>query len=451
MTEVVTPHRATPKRAPSIAKLQFAAVLGLIIIWEIVTIYVVDPIWVARPSAIAERIWALATTGDLLRHASFTIYHAVAGLALSVVIGVPIGILFGSFKTIASMFETLLLGFYSLPRIALAPLFILWFGIGEFSKIMMTFSMVVFVVILNTYEGLRGVDMELVDMMKAMRAPAHYTLRKVQLPTIVPWVARPLEGPHWVDDHRLVPSIGPHGPFEEGSAGVYRACEWGQIRRSYDSKRGGVIIGKRSSIGIQALFSAPGSPFTHPQTLKDQKIGVTFHTGSHYATLQMLEGFVKRDEIKLLNVPMDEGYEALLDGRLAAVSFMDPWISLAEKEGFQKIIETHYTGSEIASSEVDPKSWAAATRALTRAVELINADKKKYVHYIIDSLPEKYRGRLTRDDVHLPRLRYVDPSPYTREEFEQTFEWLVSWGLVNADKPFDALVDNRTPNAAAAA
>ena len=79
-------------------------------------------------------------------------------------------------------------GFYSLPRVALAPLFILWFGIGSISKIMMAFSMVVFIVILNTHEGLRGVDRDLVDMLKTMRASRLYMLRKVLLPSIVPWI-----------------------------------------------------------------------------------------------------------------------------------------------------------------------------------------------------------------------------------------------------------------------
>jgi NitT/TauT family transport system substrate-binding protein len=81
-------------------------------------------------------------------------------------------------------------------------------------------------------------------------------------------------------------------------------------------------------------------------------------------------------------------------------------------------------------------------------VQLINADKKKYVHYLIDSLPEKYRKLITVDDFHLPRLRYVDPSPYTREEFDQTNDWLVKWDLVQADSKFDALVDTRLEAAA---
>jgi len=260
--------------------------------------------------------------------------------------------------------------------------------------------------------------------------------------------ARPLEGYEFVADHRDVPSIGPHRPFEEGQAAVYRACEWGQVRRAHDSERGGRIIGKRSAIGVQAILAAPGSRFTHPQTLRNQVIGVGYHTGTHYATLQMLEGYLAREEIKVVNVSPHEGYEAVRDGRLAAVTLMDPWLSLAEKNDFQKIIEAHYTGSEIASPEVDAQTWQEITVVLKEAVKRINADKRKYLHYLIDALPDGYRQQLTPDDFHLPRLRYIDPSPYDREEFQSTYDWLVGWDLIPPNLGFEQLVDNRTTVAA---
>jgi len=189
MTEIdLSRPQKSPERGLQAGLARVAAILAFIALWEVAAVYVADPIWIGRPSAVMVRLWALLQSGELARDASFTIYHALAGLALSFVVGVPVGLLFGSYTAIASTFDTLLLGFYSLPRVALAPLFILWFGIGEFSKIMMTFSMVVFVVILNTYEGLRGIDPDLVDMMRAMRARPSYILRKVRLPTIVPWL-----------------------------------------------------------------------------------------------------------------------------------------------------------------------------------------------------------------------------------------------------------------------
>lgn len=147
----------------------------------------------------------------------------------------------------------------------------------------------------------------------------------------------------------------------------------------------------------------------------------------------------------MVNVNPREAFEAVKRGDLAAATLMDPWITLAEKLGFQKVAETHYQGSEIASAELDDATWARIAAVLSEAVKRINADKKRYLHYLIDALPEQYRSLITADDFHLPRLRYVDPAPYGRDEFEQTYAWLVSWGLVKDDASFDALVVNRIP------
>jgi NitT/TauT family transport system permease protein len=175
---------------PFRSKVGAQLVLGfaLIAIWEATATWLVDPFWIGKPSAIAQRLWDVFVHGDMLTHTGVTLFHSVVGLLLSLVIGVPIGILFAARRSIADTVEPYFLGFYSLPRVALAPLFILWFGIGSISKIMMAFSMVVFIVILNTHEGLRGVDRDLVDMLKTMRASKLYMLRKVLLPSIVPWI-----------------------------------------------------------------------------------------------------------------------------------------------------------------------------------------------------------------------------------------------------------------------
>jgi len=172
------------------AKLPAQILLGIAMVaaWEAAATWLVDPFWIGKPSAIAERLWDTFVHGDMLTHTGITLFHAVVGLLLSLVIGVPVGILFAAKRPVADTVEPYFLGLYSLPRVALAPLFILWFGIGSLSKIMMAFSMVVFIVILNTHEGLRGVDRDLVDMLRTMRASRLYVLRKVLLPSIVPWI-----------------------------------------------------------------------------------------------------------------------------------------------------------------------------------------------------------------------------------------------------------------------
>jgi NitT/TauT family transport system permease protein len=161
---------------------------ALLIVWELAAVFFVDPFWNGEPGAIAVRLWNVFVEGDMLTHTGVTLGHAVAGLLASLIVGVPVGILFAANRFVAATLEPYFLAFYSLPRVALAPLLILWFGIGSLSKIMMAFSMVVVVVIMNTYEGVRSVDRDLLDMLRAMRASRAYTLRKVLLPSIVPWV-----------------------------------------------------------------------------------------------------------------------------------------------------------------------------------------------------------------------------------------------------------------------
>ena len=85
---------------------------------------------------------------------------------------------------------------------------------------------------------------------------------------------------------------------------------------------------------------------------------------------------------------------------------------------------------------------AALTRAVKRAVKLINADKRKYVHYMIEEIDEEYAKQLSPADFYLPRLRYVDPAPYTQEEFQRAYDWMLSWDLVGPNAKYENMVCN---------
>ncbi|GJD48666.1 Riboflavin transport system permease protein RibX [Methylobacterium crusticola] len=156
--------------------------------WHVLSGRVVDPFWISSPGLVAERLWRLALNGDLAWHAGATVWQALLGLGLGLCAGFAIGLLLGRSPRLAAAVDPYLMGLYSLPRIALAPLFILWFGIGLGSKVMMVFSFVVFIVILNTMQGLREVDRDLVDLMRSMRASPSYIARRVQLPSMLPWL-----------------------------------------------------------------------------------------------------------------------------------------------------------------------------------------------------------------------------------------------------------------------
>jgi NitT/TauT family transport system substrate-binding protein len=244
-------------------------------------------------------------------------------------------------------------------------------------------------------------------------------------------------------DHHLVSSTNYQKAFEQGKADIYRACEWGQIRRTYDNPKG-PIVARRPTMVYQSVFVRPDSPIDATIALANKKVGVQFHQGSHYCTLAMLEGFMPRDQIQVVHAgTVQERYEALMSGDVDGSTLMEPWVSLAHKNGCKEIVSTFYQGTENASQDLDPKIWEAAVRAVKKAVRLINADKRKYIHYMLDEIPAKYAKQLTLEDFYLPRLRYVDPAPYSREEFDRAYNWMVTWDLVGTNAKYEGLVCNR--------
>src|SRR6202050_3245401 len=163
-------------------------VAGLLLVWEFSAGRLFNEFWSSRPSLIGERLLALFASGEVWRHVDATVSEALLGLFLGAVVGTPIGIALAKYRQAAEIVDPFVMGLYGLPRVALAPMFILWFGISLLAKVMMSFSMVVFVFILNVTEGIRTVDPDMVDLMRTMRAPKSYILRKVTIPSIVPWL-----------------------------------------------------------------------------------------------------------------------------------------------------------------------------------------------------------------------------------------------------------------------
>ncbi|MGU3399713.1 ABC transporter permease [Brucellaceae bacterium D45D] len=163
----------------------FALILAL---WEGIRFLGVNPLWMSSPSAVGTRLIEMAGSGELFRHMYTTLTEAALGLLLAFIIGVPIGILMARFRYAHAVAEPFIMALYSLPRVALAPLFIIWFGIDLFSKVMMSFSTVLFIFMLNIHEGLKTIDKDLLELFRTMKAPRSYVLRKVILPWLVPWV-----------------------------------------------------------------------------------------------------------------------------------------------------------------------------------------------------------------------------------------------------------------------
>ena len=232
--------------------------------------------------------------------------------------------------------------------------------------------------------------------------------------------------------------------YDQGKVDQYRMCEWGVMKRACEAvesgQRGAKIVALGAAMSSIAIATSPKGDIYEPEQLKDKPIAVSPYNGSHFTALKMLEGFLKREHIKIANAgTMKERLEALSKGEVAAVSLMEPWISVAQKQGFRILIESHSSRSEAASDDLDGPTLTAMFRAEARAADSINRDPSPYVHYLV----EEAGGLLDSKDVQSWRLLNAPPKQYTRERFDDTYQWTREWGLVNPGATYETVVDNR--------
>jgi len=246
-----------------------------------------------------------------------------------------------------------------------------------------------------------------------------------------------------VEDPKAVPSYGWHEGIEKGEFSMYRACEWGQIRRTQDSHEGARVISKRAAVATQALVVRGDSPYNIPVDLADVIVGVNMHAGSHYVTLSLLDGYLKRDEIRPGHVGgPKQRLKFLEDGKIGAAALMEPWITVAVRRGHKIICEAFYEGAEVGVPSLDPEGYASVDRAIRNAVDKIDKGIEPYLKYMIREVPEEIAG-IGEDDFYLARFRYVYPRPYTPAEYERIYEWMVGWDLLSPESRFEAIVDSR--------
>lgn len=156
--------------------------------WEYSSGRLIDPLFVSSPSAVGWRLWRWLVTGSLWTHLSITLYATAFGFVIGAGVGFMLGLLFGRNQTVADIFDPYITALYSIPKIALAPLFIIWFGIGIESKIAVSASIVFFVVFLNTYAGVRDVNPLYIHATRIMGGGGAEVLRHVVIPSASTWV-----------------------------------------------------------------------------------------------------------------------------------------------------------------------------------------------------------------------------------------------------------------------
>ena len=204
--------------------------------------------------------------------------------------------------------------------------------------------------------------------------------------------------------------------------------------------RGRKIVALGASMSKFAIVVAPDSKIYEPEMLKDKAIATTPNNGSDFTTLKMMEGFLAQEHIKRVHTgSMLKRLEAVRDGKVAAASLMEPWISVAQKWGMRILIESHSTRSEAAGDDLDGKTLAKMFRAQARAVEELDKDPTPYIHYFI----AETGGLLQPQEFQTWRLLHAPPQPYTRERFDDTYNWTVKWNMTVPGATYETVVDNR--------
>jgi NitT/TauT family transport system permease protein len=168
--------------------LRIVILLVLIGIWQLVSA-LVGPLWVSTPRLVGIRYRDLLADGTLVNNSLITLREAAIGLVLGTLIGLAVGILVSRAPGLLSRaIDPYILGAYSLPRVALAPFFIIWFGIGLTSKVALVVSVVGFVVLFNVRQGIEAIDPVMLDALRSMRAGRWQMTRYVVIPSVVPWL-----------------------------------------------------------------------------------------------------------------------------------------------------------------------------------------------------------------------------------------------------------------------
>ncbi len=167
----------------------FALILGL---WQVAAGRWLPDYMISSPSEVAKTLWDLmsGSTPGLWKDIQVTAEELLLGYALGVVSGVAVGLLLGYWRAGAAIFNPLITAINGIPKIALAPLFLIWFGIGLESKVAIASMTVFFVMFYNSYMGVVTMPQELVNVLRVMGASRWVIIRKVTLPQIsVPLLA----------------------------------------------------------------------------------------------------------------------------------------------------------------------------------------------------------------------------------------------------------------------
>jgi NitT/TauT family transport system permease protein len=164
-------------------------VATILAIWQaVIEIGWVDAFWISSPVLVVEELWNQLASGAWFGDVAITVFEALIAFVISSVLGIVAGLLLARSPFWDDVLAPLVLALNSLPRVALAPLIILWFGIGITAKVVTAFTLVFFILLVNTLGGAKNVDNDILTIARLMGASQRDILWKVTLPSALPWI-----------------------------------------------------------------------------------------------------------------------------------------------------------------------------------------------------------------------------------------------------------------------
>ena len=222
--------------------------------------------------------------------------------------------------------------------------------------------------------------------------------------------------------------------LQKGDLEVYPVCEWGAIER-VQTLGAGKIIGLDTTIRTGALMVRKDSKIQSAAELANVPIAVTWHAGTFYAAIEVLEAAgIRFDQIKLEHA--NDRLDALLSGETEAAALMEPLVSRAVTAGARKIADLRWRGGIVAGGEVDEETAAKLRRALNRAVAWLKENEDRSREELLrDLTPEQRATGL------LPEL--VGVQSYQPAEFNEKVDWMLERGFLEMAPDYKDVVRSK--------
>jgi len=170
-------------------------VLGIVLgLWEaLVRLQLINPFYVPAPSKVGATLFDLFADGEIWTHVEATFGAALLGLLLGVIVGGALGTAAALLPRVGEILDPAMTVMNAVPRIILAPLFVIWFGIGIASKVAVTFVLIAVLFFFTVYSGIKEVDQRLVDRVRTLGGGRAILLREVYLPAVTAWALSQLK------------------------------------------------------------------------------------------------------------------------------------------------------------------------------------------------------------------------------------------------------------------